>query len=425
VAEAGCAGRCRAGAAQVRQIVQPDARDRGIKHLVLYQPAAFEPLADEHWGEGRVRSAIAAIVADADETFDAESLWPANEWDAWESTTPLKTLYAGAAGVVWALDALRRRGYAETSLDLPAAARRALELWRADGELGGSVELPSSPDSSLLCGESGILLVAWRLAPSAELADALLERVRVNVANEADELMWGSPGTLLAAQAMHEWTGEERWAQAWDESAEALLARREEDHLWTQRLYRKARRFLGPVHGLVGNVHALLQRPGARNEALERETGAVLAREALVEGGLATWPALAGAELDEDVRLQWCHGAPGMVATAAPYLDEELLLAGAELTWRAGAHGAEKGPGLCHGTAGNGYALLKAFGRTGVERWLERAQRFAVHALGQVERTRAEHGRGRYSLFTGDVGVALFAAACLDADPRFPILDGD
>jgi len=30
----------------------------------------------------------------------------------------------------------------------------------------------------------------------------LFERVRANVDNEADEVMWGSPGTLLAAQAM-------------------------------------------------------------------------------------------------------------------------------------------------------------------------------------------------------------------------------
>ena len=108
-----------------------------------------------------------------------------------------------------------------------------------------------------------------------------------------------------------------------------------------------------------------------------------------------------------------------MVSTAARYLDQELLLAGAELTWRAGAHGPEKGVGLCHGTAGNGYALLKTFARTGDEHWLGRARRFAVHALGQAEST-----PGRYSLFSGDVGAALFASSCLIADARFPILDG-
>ena len=389
---------------------------------MLYRPESFEPLTDQPWDEERVRAAIRAIVADADETYDPEGLWPADEWDAWQTPVPLKCLYVGAGGVVWALDALRRRGHAEPAIDLPAAALRILELWRQKPDFMEGIELPSKAAASLLCGESGLLLVAWRLEPSADLADTLFERVRDNVANEAEELMWGSPGTLLAANAMRAWTGEERWAEAWRESAEALRGRRDEDGLWAQRLYGKAHRFLGPVHGLVGNVHALLQVDDGRNEELRRETAAILAREAVVEEGLATWPALAGGSLqpsDGEIRLQWCHGAPGMVATAAEYLDEDLLLAGAELTWRAGGHGSEKGAGLCHGTAGNGYALLKAFARTGDERWLERARRFAVHALSQVEKL-----PGRYSLFTGGVGAALFASSCLSADARYPVLDG-
>ena len=394
---------------------------------MLYRPEAFEPLADEPWDEAGVRTAIAAIVSDADEAFDPETLWPANEWDAWQSTSPLKDLYCGAGGVVWGLDALRRRGHAETHINLAAAAARALELQRERPDLAGLEELPTPPASSLFCGETGTLLMAWRLAPSAELADALLERVRDNVANEAEELMWGSPGTLVAAHVMHGWTGEERWLEAWRESAEALRSRRDANGLWTQRLYgAEPRQIVGPAHGLAGNVHALLQGEDERDYRLGHETAAVLSREAVVEGGLANWPPVAGGPLErnDQIRLQWCHGAPGIVTTAATYLDEELLLAGAELTWQAGAHGAEKGAGLCHGTAGNGFALLAAFARTGDERWLERGRRFAVHALAQAERVRTEAGRGRYSLMTGDVGVALFAATCLDGDARFPVLDG-
>ena len=109
---------------------------------MLYRPEAFEPLADEPWDEARVRSAIQAIVADADDAFDPDTLWPANEWDAWKSTPPLKDLYCGAAGVVWALNALRRRGHAETRLDLEAAAARALELQRESPDLGELDELP-------------------------------------------------------------------------------------------------------------------------------------------------------------------------------------------------------------------------------------------------------------------------------------------
>jgi Lanthionine synthetase C-like protein len=117
------------------------------------------------------------------------------------------------------------------------------------------------------------------------------------------------------------------------------------------------------------------------------------------------------------------HRRPRHPRGAADYLDQELLLAGAELIWQAGGHGDEKGHGICHGTSRNGFALLKAFARTGDELWLERARRFATHALGQAERLATANHTRRHSLFTGDLGTALFAAACLDLDPRYPIVD--
>jgi hypothetical protein len=75
---------------------------------VLYEPAQFEPLADEPWDPARIEDAIATIVADADAAFDLEALWPAHEWDGWQEPLPMKNLRVGAAGVIWALDALRR-----------------------------------------------------------------------------------------------------------------------------------------------------------------------------------------------------------------------------------------------------------------------------------------------------------------------------
>jgi len=50
----------------------------------------------------------------------------------------------------------------------------------------------------------------------------------------------------------------------------------------------------------------------------------------------------------------------------------------------AGAPNDEKGAGICHGTAGNGYALLKTFERTGDELWLERAR--ALSGRGRLGR---------------------------------------
>jgi hypothetical protein len=99
---------------------------------------------------------------------------------------------------------------------------------------------------------------------------------------------------------------------------------------------------------------------------------------------------------------------------------DRLLAAGGELTWRAGP--LSKGVGLCHGTAGNAYAFLSLHARSGDERWLQRARAFAMDAVGDVDRRRKAAGCGRYTLFTGDIGVALLLRSCLAADPTFPFL---
>ena len=397
---------------------------------MLYTAEAFEPLVETPWDEASARDAIREIVADTDRAMrGGRLLWKADEWDCWHGTSPMKNLYVGSAGVIWALEGLRRRGHAETALDLPDLAQRNLELFRARPDFLKGMKLPDPRESGLLLGETGILLVAWRFTRDDGLADTIFERVQGNVDNDAEELFWGAPGTLLAARAMFDATGDERWRKAWLESAGAVLSRRQDDGFWVQRLYGHESKGLSASHGVVGNVSALLQGgflDAERRATLERTTAEVLARTAVTEDGLTNWPHRLRPELaspDGQIRLQWCSGGAGVVISTASFLDEELLVSGAELVWKAGPHGLEKGPCICHGTAGNGYAFLKVFERTGDERWLERARRFAMHALGQVPRLREERGRGRYSLWTGDIGVALFAADCVDARSGYPVLD--
>jgi lantibiotic modifying enzyme len=125
------------------------------------------------------------------------------------------------------------------------------------------------------------------------------------------------------------------------------------------------------------------------------------------------------ANRDGQIRTQWCHGAPGIVATLGRMLDEDIAVAGGELTWSAGP--LRKGANLCHGTAGNGYAFLALLARTGDERWLTRARRFAMHAAAQVEQSRSDYGQGRYTLWTGDLGTALYLADCIDGGGRLPL----
>ena len=388
---------------------------------MLFDPNAHEPLTEAEWNPERVRTAVRDMVANAETAFDPDGLWPTDERDATYSVPPLKNLYVGAAGVVFALDALRRSADADVGIDLASAALRALELWKQSPDYAEIDPKPAHFDASLLCGEVGILLVAYRVTPSGELADRLFERVVENVANDANEVSWGAPGTMIAATAMHSWTGEERWRGVWTTSADELRSRRDADGLWTQHLFgREPQRQLGAAHGAVGNQSALLQGAPADDA---RPIAAALAQAAVREGVHANWPMVEGAALagpDGAIRVQWCHGAPGVVLSAASYLPDELLLAGAELTWQAGPLAMHRGPGICHGTAGNGYALLATFARTGDERWLERARAFATHAVMQVKR----QDRPRHSLWTGDLGVALYAVDCLEARAGYPVLEG-
>ena len=105
----------------------------------------------------------------------------------------------------------------------------------------------------------------------------------------------------------------------------------------------------------------------------------------------------------------------------APFTTPEfegLLQRGGELTWNAGP--LAKGSNLCHGTGGNGYAFLKLYKRTGEPVWLERARAFAMAAIDQVRGARAAFGRGRYSLWTGDAGLAVYLWHCISGEPQFP-----
>ena len=177
---------------------------------MLYDPAGFEPLTDEPWDVERVRASIRRLVARIDDVYDSETLWPANDWDGWHAATPMKNLYVGAAGVLWALDRLREHGVAETRLDLAAAAEATLAAWRHEPDLMGGVELPERKESALLTGAAGILLVGWRLTHEPALADELHALVAANVDSEAEDVMWGTPGTLVAARHMLESLGSKR-----------------------------------------------------------------------------------------------------------------------------------------------------------------------------------------------------------------------
>jgi hypothetical protein len=375
---------------------------------MLYTPQSHEQIESRAWDPDVALTAIREIAVDCEASFDSP-YWPVHPRDD-DGTGPYTTLYEGPSGVIYALDLLAGRDLVDTTRDYLPVLEQLIEVYRARPEFGEWNHPPS-----LLSGETGILLALHRMAPSPQIAERIAELVAANVADHHFEFLWGSPGTMLAARAIDR-------PDLWRASADHLRSAWEDSGLWTQDLYGRQEQYLGPAHGFAGCVLALEHEP---SEELNRRASDAFRRYAVQEEGLANWPGLAGADLvtrQKDIRMQWCHGAPGMVASLAeiaPADDEHerLLLAGGELTWRAGP--LKKGANLCHGTAGNGLA----FRRTGDELWLERARAFAMHAAAQVERERRALGRGHYSLWTGDPGTALYLALCLDGGAALPGLD--
>jgi lantibiotic modifying enzyme len=396
---------------------------------LLFEPARHEPLSGPSWNEGEARAAIERIVRDCEHRFSCDRLWPPHLLDTEDETVskPYAMLYCGAAGVIWALDTLARRGFAGQSDRFAGTLE--------DVEQRNSRELAASRHGleSYLMGRSGILITRYRIQPSSDVADRLAQSVAANVDNATRELMWGAPGTMHVALAMHEWTGEERWAELFRASVRALEATLIDGPTgcmaWDQELYGRRSTYLGAGHGFAGNAGALIRglallKPAERESWADRIVTTALVTS-VREGALANWPGWFR-PVTQKFFVQWCHGAPGFVTSLAALADhrlDDVLAAAGELVWKAGP--LVKGAGLCHGTAGNGYAFLKLYRRTGEARWLDRARAFAMHAVAQSERDAFSYGMRRYSLYTGDPGVAIYLAHCIDGTDAWPGLDPD
>ncbi len=382
--------------------------------MPLFDRTEHESPTSSPWDENRVRCGIDRIV---DETLDALEpgrFWPRSELDDYGRPVERdRALWIGATGVLWALERLGA-GVGEQSV------------------YESYLEQPDIPGSTgLMNGETGVLLVSWRLAPTPEKEERLLQLVTGNLGSPDNELFDGVPGTMLAALHLYEATGEERWREAWLSCAAHVWGRfRHDDELgcriWVQHRRGRLIRSIGAGHGFASNAHSLLRGHELLGEEWTAEVQRAVADTAMAlavrEAELVNWPTAADLYWAEQftTRVQWCHGAPGLITNLATLPRDEqtddLLAAAGELTWRAGP--LRKGAGLCHGTAGNGCAFLALHARTGDELWLDRARVFAVHALEQTEASGPRH-----SLWTGNIGVALYLRACLDGWQGMPIVD--
>lgn len=401
---------------------------------MLFEPERHEGLRDSAWDASRACAVVCSIVRDIERASVAEGHWPTHPLDD-EGDTPesgFKSLYLGSAGVLWTLWYLQRVGAVELIGDPTISIQRAAATYRAEPDTGQVVP-------SYFLGEVGILLVLWLLTGSGLAADRLYESVKSNIHNPTNEALWAAPGTMVAAWHLWEATHEERWRDLFLENVEHLwqtwiFESQVRCHLWTQDLYGQVVQYLGAGHGFAGNAFPLLKGASLldasrREELYDRCVTTLRAMKRVDEDGAVNWPP--GTFKPRPGRpcmlMQWCHGAPGLVTALAEFPlhksaeMESMMIAAGDAIWKAGP--LTKGYGLCHGTAGNGYAFLKLYRRTGDELWLQRARSFAMHSIGQRDRMRQHYGQERCTLWTGDAGLAVYVWHCLEGLAALPALD--
>ncbi|MBI3374303.1 MAG: LanC-like protein [Betaproteobacteria bacterium] len=401
-----------------------------MKQAMLYEPARHEPLRPFPWDESQVRAAIGRIVVDTDSRFTENKYWPVHPLDreGGDDTGQVETpLYHGACGVFWALQYLQTLGVSAPSRSYSAEFDRLLARNRA--WLGKYSERERA---SFLMGDTPIQMLAFGAEQTEELECALDTLIAGNIEHPARELMWGSPGTLLAALFLYERAGKRRWSDLFRLTADKLWSQLEwsPQYLcwyWTQHLYGRRSTYLDAVHGFVATALPLIRGRHLLDtdswNAWERCIVNTVQRTADRLGAHANWRPQLDGEAQKKL-LQFCHGSPGFVICLAGLPStalDDLLLAAGETIWSAGP--LTKGSNLCHGTGGNGYAFLKLYQRTHDSLWLERARSFAMHGIAQTQGDALRYGQSRYSLWTGDLGFAIYLWDCLRGEAQFPTLD--
>ena len=181
---------------------------------------------------------------------------------------------------------------------------------------------------------------------------------------------------------------------------------------------------------MAGCVAALAQRPdllGAeRLGELERDTVRTVIATSMAQDGRANWEPIAGKGLavrgPSEIRTQWCHGAPGIVATLAGMAPRDdaftrLLVAGGELTWEAGP--LRKGPSSATARPATASRSWRCSNARATSAGSNGRGASPCRRSYQVELARATYERGRHSLWTGDLGVALYLRSCID--PASPV----
>ncbi|XP_076047599.1 glutathione S-transferase LANCL1-like isoform X3 [Oratosquilla oratoria] len=331
-------------------------------------------------------------------------------------------------------------GYALLYLNLADILRDETYLQKAVPIVEKSLKSLRGRRLSFLCGDPGPLAVGavlyHKLNMTRESRDCIerLNKLREEVldieSGLPDELLYGRVGYLYALLLVQHKVGKETVddrsivavVKAVLESGRGLAKKERRKvplmYQWHDKNY------LGAAHGVAGILFMLMQvrsflTPSELDE-LVKPTVDFMCGLVFPSGNM---PSSIGNGADRLVH--WCHGAPGALflfcQSFKVFSDPKYLTYArgcAEVIWQRGL--LRKGYGLCHGAAGNAYALLYMYQVTKEREYLYKAAQFGVWC-----QEYGKHGCRTpdrpLSLFEGLAGNIHFLASLTEPErAKFP-----
>ena len=306
------------------------------------------------------------------------------------AATKEATVYSGHAGVALFFFSLHRVTKKEAWLE---AGRRALDQALAKGMETGA---------GLYTGVAGIGQVcidAWRATGDA----AWLEKARRCAArikdHETTDIIYGAAGAGVFLLNLHAATKDERYLAAARKAGDFLArtaVRKQRRASWTITPGRSATVYVGLSHGAAGIGYFLLHLHRATGEksyrVLAEEAARFVLAHAIEEGGDGYhWERTVPPTRNDTIRIQWCHGAPGMglfFCDMHRHLGgdayRKALLRCVATTRRLGRTARTSGC-QCHGVSGNAELFLEAHTVLKDPALLESARAFGSALLDPVD----------------------------------------
>lgn len=194
--------------------------------------------------------------------------------------------------------------------------------------------------------------------------------------------------------------------------------------------------YLGAAHGVSGILQMLIGSPWFKNSEISRskynDIKASIDYYVSLQDREGNFPSTTGSSMNlmkPNILVHWCHGAPGaipfLIKCYLVFKDPVYLRAAevaGELVWNKGL--LLKGPGICHGVSGNGYAFLLLYKVTQQKKYLFRATKFMEFLSHEEFELRARIPDNPFSLFEGYAGTVCFLIDLLKPDTaEFPFMD--